>query len=180
MNTLDRVATVLLLALAGGVGLQAMDEPMSGGSAVPVVPDLAAPQPVPPFVAPDLAEVAVIVERPVFFRSRRPEAVAGEAAGVAEAPPAPRKIDFLVMGTFLSDGRRLAVLRAGTQERGFSVGDEVQGWRITSIDADGICVEAQGEVRTVTLREDMKQGAPAAKSAKKAAGRAAPPFRPRS
>jgi hypothetical protein len=183
MNKYDRAMAAMVAALGLTAAIQAVGRPDIPDPPPAAMPELAEIPPPPPFHAPDLAQFAEIVDRPAFHRSRRPppdSAAAAAAVSGEAAPLQPRKVEFLVMGTFISADRRIAVVRAGAgAEKALGVGDQIQGWRVTSIDAEGICVEAGGEVRTVALREDLNNPDKAKAAKRPTAGRAAP-FRPKS
>ncbi len=94
-----------------------------------------------------------VVERPLFFRSRRPPDP--DAAPPPEAAPTP-KADFVLTGLVIVAGKeRLALLQpAGskTVER-VRQGQEIEGWRVVAIHADRVVLKRGETVREIRLED---------------------------
>ncbi len=94
-----------------------------------------------------------VVERPLFFRSRR--APDPDAAPPPEAEAAP-KADFVLTGLVIVSGKeRLALLRpAGskTVER-VHQGEEIEGWRVEAIHADRVVLKKGETVQEIRLED---------------------------
>jgi len=116
---------------------------------------------------PPLEDYSAIVERPLFFETRRPY----EAARVAEvAPvrsePAP---ELVLSAVIIADDRRIAIVEAGRNDVHRLVpGESVQGWTLTGIEAQRATFTRGSEILTLELT------VPAAGGASNAPGREAP------
>ena len=90
------------------------------------------------------AQVATILERPLFSRDRRPASAAAVAAQVDA--PLPR-LTGIVIGP---DGARAFFAPGdGGRAKVVAVGGSLGPYRVTSIDAKGVRVEGPGEPRTL-------------------------------
>jgi hypothetical protein len=114
---------------------------------------LTAESPARAFELPPRESFDATVQRPLFFPSRR----AGpppEAAPTEMAPPAPDPAGGVRLIGVATDrqGRAVAVLRAGAgTERRVVVGDAIQGWRIESIDRNGLGLGLAGHHASVLI-----------------------------
>lgn len=105
------------------------------------------PAPMPPIETFD-----EVVERPLFFRSRRPPDPDAAPPPEAAAPP---KADFVLTGLIISGTERLALLRpAGskTVER-VHQGAEIEGWRVEAIHADRVVLKRGETVQEIRLED---------------------------
>ena len=93
-----------------------------------------------------------VVERPLFFRSRRPPDP--DAAPPPEAPPAP-KADFVLTGLVISGKERLALLRPAGSKTVARVhqGEEIEGWRVEAIHADRVVLKRGETVQEIRLED---------------------------
>ncbi len=94
-----------------------------------------------------------IVDRPLFFASRRP--VPPEPPAVAAAKPEPvPPLDFALVGTILTGSSRVALVKpdkAASVE--LALGQLVGGWTVSAIDADRIMVRHGATEQLVGLRD---------------------------
>ncbi len=93
-----------------------------------------------------------VVERPLFFRSRRPPDPDAAPPPEAALPP---KADFVLTGLVISGKERLALLRpAGskTVER-VHQGAEIEGWRVEAIHADRVVLKRGETVQEIRLED---------------------------
>lgn len=93
-----------------------------------------------------------VVERPLFFRSRRPPDP--DAAPPPEAAAA-AKTDFVLTGLVISGKERLALLRpTGSKivER-VHQGEEIEGWRVEAIHADRVVLKRGETVQEIRLED---------------------------
>lgn len=148
----------LLFAICIGLGsmifTQARDgvplPDLSGTIAAPSVAAGETPQNLAPM--PPIETFDEVVERPLFFRSRRPPDP--DAAPPPEAAAAP-KADFVLTGLVISGTERLALLRpAGskTVER-VHQGAEIEGWRVEAIHADRVVLKRGETVQEIRLED---------------------------
>lgn len=93
-----------------------------------------------------------VVERPVFFRTRRPPDPEADPPPQAEAAS---KADFVLSGLIISGKDRLALLRpvrSATVER-VHEGEEIDGWLVQAVHADRVVLK-RGETVQEILLED--------------------------
>ncbi len=149
----------LLFAICIGLGslifTQARDgvplPDLSGTIAAPSVVAGETPQNLEPL--PPIDSFDEVVERPLFFRGRRPPDP--DAAPPPEAEAAP-KADFVLTGLVIVAGKeRLALLRpvgSKTVER-VHQGQEIEGWRVEAIHADRVVLKKGETVREIRLED---------------------------
>jgi len=95
---------------------------------------------------------AEVVERPVFFQTRRPPDPEAEPPPQAEAAP---KADFVLSGLILSGKERLALLRpvrSATVER-VHEGEEIEGWLVQAVKADRVVLKRGETVQEIRLED---------------------------
>lgn len=94
-----------------------------------------------------------IIERPLFFASRRP--VPPEPPAVAEARPEPvPPLDFTLVGTILTGSSRVALVKPDkTAPVELALGQLVGGWTVSAIDADRIMVRHGATEQLLGLRD---------------------------
>ena len=94
-----------------------------------------------------------IVERPLFFASRRPLPPEPLAVAEAKAEPPP-VLDFVLVGTVLTGRSQIALIKSdksGPLQVG--LGQDVGRWTVTSIGSDRIMVRNGAVEQLVGLRE---------------------------
>lgn len=104
-------------------------------------------------VVPAVEDVAAIVERPLFVASRRPVANELPVAAVVERPrvvvdSAPPEPEMSFIGSLTRGNSVLALVTRGyyAQVESVGVGEEIDGWRVLSIDDRAIAL-GHGERR---------------------------------
>ncbi len=94
-----------------------------------------------------------VTERPLFFRSRRP--LPPEPPAVAEPRPEPQPpLTFALVGTIVTGPTRVALVKpekAASVE--LAVGQSLEGWTLTTIDADRVMVRHGGTEQLLGLRD---------------------------
>ncbi|MDP9096728.1 MAG: hypothetical protein M3N26_09305 [Pseudomonadota bacterium] len=94
-----------------------------------------------------------IVDRPLFFTSRRP--LPPERPEVAVAKPEPPPVlDFILVGTVLTDRSKIALIKpdkSGPLQ--LTPGESVGRWTVTSIDPDRIMVRSGAVEQMVGVRD---------------------------
>ncbi len=116
-------------------------------------PAMAGPAPRDPPRLEPLDAFSEVVERPVFFRTRRPPDPEAEPPPQAEAAS---KADFVLSGLIISGKDRLALLRpvrSATVER-VHEGEEIDGWLVQAVHADRVVLK-RGETVQEILLEDQ-------------------------
>ncbi|HYD68354.1 hypothetical protein [Azospirillum sp.] len=125
----------------------------------------AAPVPLPVFrVAPTEAS-AVIIERPLFFPSRRP----AEPEPVAAAPEPPAEApDVALVGTIITHSGRRAIVRspAETSALVLSEGQDINGWTVASIEVDRLLLRHGNGEQIIALEDPASIAAARPSSAK--------------
>lgn len=95
-----------------------------------------------------------MVQRPLFFPSRRaaPAMVEGAPTAVPALAPVPAEGTRVIGVAVDRQGRAIAVLRAAAgSERRVAVGDRVQGWTIDGIGRSGLSLSAVDQRATVPV-----------------------------
>jgi hypothetical protein len=92
----------------------------------------------PPPVGPSSSEFAEIVQRPVFYASRRPRETVNSAgnAGDANAP------DIRLTGIVIGGDKKRALLRVSQQPESLWVdeGGSIEGWRVVNVRDDAVTI----------------------------------------
>lgn len=150
----------LLLAVCAGLGWIAVE----GGATSTALPDAArrataetlaaAPVALPPLPAGPWPEQ---VRRPLFAPDRRPPAASPPPA-VAEAPPeTPPPV--AASGVVLRPSGAMALLRLADERTVRAVeGDEVEGWRVARIGAEGVQLSRGDRVLHLPVRARAAEG----------------------
>ncbi|MFO1353060.1 MAG: type II secretion system protein N [Gammaproteobacteria bacterium] len=144
-------ANVLLalfcLGMAGVIGVEWLHppplvQPLTVKPTKP--PPVSSEQPVASFKIAPLSEYAEIIERPLFYTSRRPE-----EPEVAEAPapaPPPEEVALTLIGVLVTPQSTTALVQ--NDETGkvsmLKAGDAVENWQLETIKADSVVLR-QGE-----------------------------------
>ena len=104
---------------------------------------------VPLFHTPSRNMIDVIVARPLFSPSRRPDVAAGVISDEQD-------VTFELIAVLLTESQRAALVRIGAQEQPVWVHerDWLSSWRVETIRADHLRIERRSEVRIVTARSD--------------------------
>ena len=99
-----------------------------------------------------------IIERPLFHKSRRPEAAGDPEAEVSAVTARP---DLLLRGTVVADsGHRIALVQVvgtDTVERVLE-GQTLEGWTVRRVDSDRIVMEQRGGTTEYSLDETYRAG----------------------
>jgi hypothetical protein len=146
----------LLCALLGAIVYEEVEHPSSPqievAASAPV--DLPPLPPEPQFTMPPESSFAVVLERPVFSPTRRPQ-----QAGNARAAPAP-SVDFTLIGVVITGGERYALVKPsnGDALERLSEGDELAGWSAVSIGSDRVLFRRGTVQKEIVL--DYKAPAP--------------------
>lgn len=87
------------------------------------------------FMPPPLDNYSEMVERPLFWASRRPPAAAAESAPetVAENEPVSPPQGYRLTGVVISEGQPLALLSKGQDVLRLREGEALDGWEIAEI-----------------------------------------------
>ena len=130
------------------------DQPAAGG---PAAAPEATPQDARP-AAPEMADYAVVVERPLFFAERAPY-VALEPdpplnqSDPASAPMPGASVPFTLSAIVISAGQRLAVIHYGRDNRQqrIALGQSIDGWAFAAIEPRSVVVRKGGQTQTLEL-----------------------------
>ncbi len=132
-------------------------------------PGMAEPAPVPDFALKPIEEYAETLARPIFADTRRPPVPEPEPEAPPpepEEPPPPAKAPpipgLTISGIVISPSERFALVQdAGSRNlKRISIGDDVGGWRVASIEFNQIVLR-YGDAREVYELKD--RAAPAKK-----------------
>ena len=112
-----------------------------------------------PFLQKPIDSYSELVERPIFFEGRKPIAkIVDPAAAVAEAPKAPvKEFDLLLTGVIdTPKGKKVLFQdpKATAHDDKFkkiTKGDEINGWKLTTIHPDKVTLQADAESKDVLL-----------------------------
>ena len=159
---LSALAALAAITVLGGTLAVEMLGVAAGAPGVRTPAPLAAdpgPADTPGLAVPTAGRVAAaaaaheIVDRPLFFASRRP--VPPEPPAVAAAKPEPvPPLDFALVGTILTGSSRVALVKPDkTASVELALGQLVGGWTISAIDADRIMVRHGATEQLVGLRD---------------------------
>jgi general secretion pathway protein N len=172
------VLSLCAVVLAGTLAMELAASPEPDFAPLPV-PAAAAPArlgaEIPTFT-PEPAELSeVIVERPLFFASRRPPPP--EPDGPAPEVQKASMVDFALVGTILSSSGRVALVKPSKDPLvELAEGQAVGGWTVDRIGADSVVFRSGAEVETVPVRDfsGKPKAAAAAQPPRKPASQAAP------
>jgi type II secretory pathway component PulC len=105
---------------------------------------------VPVYQPPPEASFAVINARAAFNPSRQPVAEPPQSGMTTAASPP----DVTLVGVAIGAGKSIALLKPadGSAAISAAVGQIVQGWQLTRVDADGVVFHANGADYSVKLR----------------------------
>jgi hypothetical protein len=149
---------------AGFGGLTRNDAGASGIATAEWTPDLKSPDlKAEPFLT--NAAFPQTLARPLFSPTRKPPEARPPEPVVAQPPqslaPPPQMPSlsadgFVLKGVFIDEERELALLQTPAAPQGvwLATGAEVEGWTVSRIDKQGVAIEANGEVQTLTLYVD--------------------------
>ena len=141
------------------------DQPAASGPAAgpEATPQAARPR------APDMADYAVVVERPLFFAERAPY-VALEPdpplnqSGPASAPIPGASVPFTLSAIVISAGQRLAVIHYGRDNRQqrIALGQSIDGWAFAAIEPRSVLVRkgSQAQMLELAIKPGGYVGAP--------------------
>ena len=148
--------SALLYVIWAGLNrpLDLPDKPAASG---PAAAPEATPQAARP-AAPELADYAVVVERPLFFAERAPY-VALEPdpplsqPGPQTAPMPGASAPFTLSAIVISAGQRLAVIHYGRDNRQqrIALGQAIDGWAFAAIEPRSVLVRKGSQTQTLEL-----------------------------
>lgn len=106
-------------------------------------------------VAPARTEFADTIERPLFRRDRRPEAVTETATQISSPPDGATLRPLVLTAIVAIDGMRTAMFVDGSNHEliELGLGDEIDGWRLESIGAKSARLTRDDESRAFALFE---------------------------
>lgn len=156
---LGAAAIFLALQVAGEVRLFRQGDALGSGARAPAdrQPGLALTDAggAPGFAPPRLSEFQEVLERPVFSPTRRPpvqETVvpAADAPDIAPIAAAP---DLRLQGIVAIGAKRVALVEVNGAPplHRVSTGDEIGGWRVEGIDANGVVLRRGAESLVIEL-----------------------------
>ena len=146
----------LLYAIWAGLNqpLNLPDKPAAGG---PTAAPETAPQDARP-AAPDIADYAVVVERPLFFAERTPYVALEpdpppDQPGPQTAPMPGASAPFTLSAIVISAGQRLAVIHYGRDNRQqrIALGQAIDGWAFAAIEPRSVLVRKGDQAQTLEL-----------------------------
>ena len=147
--------SALLYILWAGLNrpLDLPDQPAASGLAAPAL----APQGAQP-AAPDIADYAVVVERPLFFAERTPYVALEpdpppDQPGPASALMPGARAPFTLSAIVISAGQRLAVIHYGPDNRQqrIALGQSIDGWAFAVIEPRSVLVRKGDQAQTLEL-----------------------------
>lgn len=105
----------------------------------------------------DLAALSETIARPLFAETRRPPETEDETTAPTELGAGPNanvktRLEHTLVGIFMVGSNKLALLRP--RRRGplvrVSIGDEIDGWKVTEITLEHVELEQGGESQILT------------------------------
>ena len=147
--------SALLYVIWAGLNrpLDLPDQPVAGDSTAPE----ATPQAAQP-AAPDMADYAVVVERPLFFAERAPYVALEPDPPPAQPGPASAampgaSVPFTLSAIVISAGQRLAVIHYGRDNRQqrIALGQAIDGWAFAAIEPRSVLVRKGSQTQTLEL-----------------------------
>lgn len=130
------------------------DQPVAGD---PAAAPEATPQDARP-AAPDIADYAVVVERPLFFAERTPYVALEpdpppDQPGPQTAPMPGASAPFTLSAIVISAGQRLAVIHYGRDNRQqrIALGQAIDGWAFAAIEPRSVLVRKGDQAQTLEL-----------------------------
>ena len=148
--------SVLLYVIWAGLNrpLDLPDQPVAGG---PAAAPETTPQEARPAV-PDMADYAVVVERPLFFAERAPYVALEpnpppDQPGPQTAPIPGTRAPFTLSAIVISAGQRLAVIHYGRDNRQqrIALGQAIDGWAFAAIEPRSVLVRKGDQAQTLEL-----------------------------
>lgn len=148
--------SALLYVIWAGLNrpLDLPDQPVAGDPA-------AAPETAPPDAQPatlDMADYAVVVERPLFFAERTPYVALEpdpppDQPGPASAPMPGASAPFTLSAIVISAGQRLAIIHYGRDNRQqrIALGQSIDGWAFAAIEPRSVLVRKGEQTQTLEL-----------------------------
>jgi hypothetical protein len=151
------VAMVCILLLQIVFGLSGMGRVVEIVPIAPAADALAPEQGLSP-VIPSLEQSTEMEKRPLFWASRRPvddqvssKTVVEEAARKDKPTSAKPLKGVQLLAVFAQGDEGVVILLAEGKRHRLSVGEEIQGWAVHSIDADGVEVRRGASVKRLEL-----------------------------
>ena len=148
--------SALLYVIWAGLNrpLDLPDQPVAGdpAAAPEATPQAARPR------APDIADYAVVVERPLFFAERTPYVALEpdpppDQPGPASAAMPGASAPFTLSAIVISAGQRLAVIHYGPDNRQqrIALGQAIDGWAFAAIEPRSVLVRKGDQAQTLEL-----------------------------
>lgn len=158
------ICVLLYFIWAGLRPLNLPDKPLEG--APDAITETAPEDARPP--EPDIADYAVVVERPLFFAERTPYLASEPDTPLTQPQPqtAPGlDIPFTLSAIVISAGKRLAVIHYGrdNKQQRIALGQSIDGWTFTAIEPRSVLLKKGNATKNLEL-------------AIKTSGHAAPPM----
>ena len=116
------------------------------------------------YTPPPASDFSIIHERPLFWRSRRP--FIGPSRNVE--PKSIEPLQGTLVGVFITDERRRALLRLGSNEDEYKdehdgtdaimthEGQEIEGWNIETIENDRLVLRQGDVIQVIKLHRSMR------------------------
>ena len=108
-----------------------------------------------PVAAQSLDQLSSTLDRPLFSPSRRPPAPPPPPVAQAVAPPAPPP-NLVLFGVVMDGEGARAILRTGADKKvqRAQIGDEIDGWKVSQIEARKVVLSLDDRFATFTLFAD--------------------------
>ena len=146
---------VLLYVIWAGLN-RPLDLPDKPAASSPAAPETA-PQDA-RRAEPDIADYAVVVERPLFFAERTPYVELEpdpppDQPGPQTAPMPGASVPFTLSAIVISAGQRLAVIHYGRDNRQqrIALGQSIDGWAFAAIEPRSVLVRKGSQAQTLEL-----------------------------
>ena len=108
--------------------------------------------------APEMADYAVVVERPLFFAERTPYVALApdpppNQPGPQTAPMPGASVPFTLSAIVISAGQRLAVIHYGrdNKQQRIALGQSIDGWAFAAIEPRSVLVRKGDQAQTLEL-----------------------------
>ena len=148
--------SALLYTIWAGLNrpLDLPDQPVAGNPAAApeTTPQAARPR------APEMADYAVVVERPLFFAERTPYVALEpdpppDQPGPASSAMPGASVPFTLSAIVISAGQRLAVIHYGPDNRQqrIALGQAIDGWAFAAIEPRSVLVRKGNQTQTLEL-----------------------------
>lgn len=134
-----------------------LDLPDKPEASDPAAAPEATPQDARP-AAPEMADYAIVVERPLFFAERTPYVALApdpppDRPGPTSAPMPGASVPFTLSAIVISAGQRLAVIHYGrdNKQQRIALGQSIDGWAFAAIEPRSVLVRKGDQAQTLEL-----------------------------